>query len=68
MNEVTTARIEQFAANAPKYAKALGTFRAALRKSGFSSEESMQIILKLVEQPRRPMFGRWHGGPWHKPE
>ena len=67
MNEMMTARLEMFAANAPKYAKALGTFRDALVKSGFSAEESMQIVLKVVELPGgRPGFpGRFHRH-WHK--
>jgi hypothetical protein len=67
MNEMTTARLDLFAANAPKYAEALGAFRAALEKSGFSKEESMQIVLKAMEQPgRRPMFFRGHGGHWRQ--
>lgn len=66
MSEMQKARLDMFATNAPKYAEALGAFRAALEKSGFSAEESMQIILKAMEQPRRPMFRGWHGGPWRK--
>jgi hypothetical protein len=67
MNEMIAARLEMFSANAPKYAEALGTFRTALQKSGFSPEESMQIILKVAELPgSRPFFGRRHGGHWHK--
>lgn len=62
MNEMTTARLEMFGANAAKYAEVLGSFRAALEKSGFSSEESMQIILKVAEQPdRRPILAGQHG-------
>jgi len=64
MSEMATARLEMFSANAAKYAKALGDFRAALKTSGFSDDESMQIVLKVVEQPRRPMFWHGHGGPW----
>ena len=62
---MATARLDIFSANAPKYAEALGALRAALKKSGFSDDESMQIVLKVVEQPRRPMFWGGHGGPWH---
>lgn len=59
------ARLDMFAANAPKLAQTLGTLRSELQKAGFSAEESMQIVLKAVEQPMgRPMFaGRRH---WHK--
>lgn len=61
------ARLEMFGANAPKYAEVLGTFRAALVKSGFSEEESMQIVLKVLEQPaRRPMLMGAFGGHWRK--
>ncbi len=67
MNEMTAARLDMFVANAPKYAEALGTFRAALQKSGFSPEESMQIILKVADLPgARPFWGRRHGHS-HKP-
>jgi hypothetical protein len=66
MSEMATARLDIFRVNAAKYAEVLGAFRAALKKSGFSDEESMQIVLKIVEQPRRPMFLGGHGGPWHK--
>ena len=66
MREMATARLDLFRTNAPKYAEALGAFRAALKESGFSDDESMQIVLKVVEQPRRPMFWGGHGGPWHK--
>lgn len=67
MNEFSSTRLEMFAANAGKYAEALGAFRGALQKSGFSAEESMQIILKVVEQPsRRPMYPGWHGAQWQK--
>jgi hypothetical protein len=59
MSEMQTARIELFASNAPKYAEALGAFRSALRKSGFSDEESTQIVLKAMERRgRRPMWAR----------
>jgi hypothetical protein len=64
MSEMATARLDIFSANATKYAEVLGAFRAALKKSGFSDDESMQIVLKVVEQPRRPMFWGGHGGPW----
>lgn len=65
MNEMTAARLEVFGANVAKYAEVLGAFRAALEKSGFSREESMQIILKVAEQPnRRPPF--FWGGHWRK--
>lgn len=67
MNEMIAARLEMFAANAPRYAEALGMFRTALQKSGFSPEESMQIILKVAELPgMRTPFGRRHGSHWHK--
>jgi len=66
MSEMATARLDIFRANAEKYAEALGAFRAALKKSGFSDDESMQIVLKVVEQPRKPMFWGGHGGPWRK--
>ncbi len=66
MNEMIAARMEMFAANAPKYAEALGTFRKALQNSGFSADESMQIILKVAELPGPRPFGRRHGGRWHK--
>ena len=67
MNEMIAARMEMFAANAGRYAEVLGAFRAALQKSGFSAEESMQIVLKVAEQPgRRPMFAGGYGGHWHK--
>ena len=57
MTEMISARIDMFKANSAKYADALGTFRADLEKSGFSAEESMQIILKVAERPRgRPFF------------
>lgn len=67
MAQMMTARLDMFAATAPKYAEALGAFRAALMKSGFSEEESMQVVLKVVEQPgRRPMFVGGFGGRWQK--
>jgi hypothetical protein len=66
MSEMATARLELFRANAEKYAEALGAFRAALKKSGFSDDESMQIVLKGMEQPRRPMFWGGHGGQWRR--
>jgi hypothetical protein len=66
MSEMATARLDIFSTNATKYAEALGAFRAALEKSGFSDEESMQIVLKVVEQPGRPMFRGGHVGPWRK--
>jgi len=66
VSEMAAARLDIFRANAEKYAEALGAFRAALKKSGFSDDESMQVVLKVVEQPRRPMFWGGHGGPWHK--
>jgi len=65
MDEMEAARLARFGANAPKYAEVLGTFRAALQKSGFSAEESMQIVLKVLEQPsRRRMFWGGRGGHW----
>jgi hypothetical protein len=65
MNEMIAARMEMFAANAGRYAEVLGAFRASLQKSGFSAEESMQIVLKVAEQPgRRPMFAGGYGGHW----
>jgi hypothetical protein len=61
MEEAAMARLDFFRANAAKYAEVLGTFRVALEKSGFSEEESMEIVLRVVEQPgRRPMFGKGH--------
>jgi len=67
MNEMIAARVEMFAANAGRYAEALGAFRQALQKSGFSADESMQIVLKVAEQPgRRPMLAGGFGGHWHK--
>jgi len=66
VREMETARLDSFRVNAAKYAEALGSFRAGLKKSGFSDDESMQIVLKVLEQPRRPMFWGGHGGPWHK--
>ena len=66
MSEMEAARLDNFRANAPKYAEALGAFRAALKKSGFSDDESMQLVLKSMEQPRRPMFWGGHGGRWAK--
>ena len=66
MGEMAKARLDLFRANGPKYAEALGVFRAALKQSGFSDDESMQIVLKAMEQPRRPMFWGGHGGQWHK--
>jgi hypothetical protein len=65
MNEMTTARLEMFRANAARYAEVLGEFRTALEKSGFSSEEAMEIILKVAGQPGpRPMLGGGHGPRW----
>ena len=68
MEQMMEARIDMLARVSGKYAEALGGFRAALQKSGFSAEESMQIILKIAEQPgRRPMFGAWRAGEhWRK--
>lgn len=71
MNDMAIARLEMFGANVTKYAEVLGKFRVALEKSGFSEEESMQIVLKVIEQRRsvflrRPMFAGGHGGHWHK--
>ena len=66
MGEMATARLDIFSANATKYAEILGAFRAALKKSGFSDDESMQVVLKVVEQPWRPSFWGGHGGPWRK--
>ena len=66
MGEMERTRLEIFGTNAAKYAEVLGTFRAALKESGFSDDESMQIVLKVVEQPRRPMFWGGHGDPWRK--
>ena len=63
MSEMTAFRLEMFAANVDKTAEVLGAYRKALERSGFSAEESMQIILKSVEQTsRRPMFPWWHWG------
>lgn len=68
MNDMIKARIEMFATIAPDYARALGLFRAELRKSGFSPEESMQIVLKAAEQQGpRGFWGRGHRH-WHKDE
>jgi hypothetical protein len=68
INEMISARLEMFEENAPKFAEALGTFRAALQKNGFSPEESMQIILKVAELPGmggRPFFGGGGRGGKH---
>jgi hypothetical protein len=65
MNGMMAVRLDVLSANASKYAEALGAFRAALEKSGFSSEESMQIVLRVAEQQgRRPMHAGEHGGHW----
>ena len=57
MKEMSMARIDIFSTNAADYAKALGAFRAALVESGFSREEAMQVVLKVLEQStRRPRF------------
>lgn len=67
MTEMISARIDMFNANSAKYAEALGAFRAALEKSGFSAEESMQIVLKVAEQPgSRPFFHGGRFGHWNK--
>jgi hypothetical protein len=67
MNGMTAVRLDVLSANATKYAEALGAIRAALEKSGFSTEESMEIVLKIAEQQgRRPMHAGEHGGNWHK--
>lgn len=67
MSDMIAARMEMFAANSARYAEVLGEFRAALEKAGFSAEESMQIVLKVAEQPGgRPMMGRGFGGHWRK--
>jgi len=66
MSRMATARLDVFRANAAKYAEALGIFRAALKKFGFSDDESMQVVLRVVEQPGRPMLWGGHGGPWRK--
>lgn len=63
MNEMFKARIEMFMTMAPDYAHALGTFRAELLKSGFSPEESMQIVLKVADQQGpRGFWGSRHLG------
>jgi hypothetical protein len=68
MNEMMAARFQMLADNATKYAEALGAVRAALVKSGFSREESMQIVLMVAQrQGRGPMFMGGHG-PWHGKE
>lgn len=68
MEQMIEARIDMFSEVSGKYAEALGAFRASLQKSGFSADESMQIILKVAEMPgRRPMFGGWRMGEhWGK--
>ncbi|HUI01458.1 MAG TPA: hypothetical protein VLX56_07495 [Nitrososphaerales archaeon] len=67
VEEMMEARIDMFAEMSGKYAEALGAFRAALQKSGFSADESMQIVLKVAEGPgRRPMFAGGQGGHWGK--
>jgi len=66
MEEMAAARLAMFSANATKYAEALGAFRAALEKSGFSDAESMQIVLEALEQSGRPMLGGGRGGHWRK--
>jgi hypothetical protein len=67
MRDMTKARLEMFADNATRYAEILGTFRAALEKSGFDKEEAMQIVLKVVERPsRRPMFAGGRFAHWRE--
>jgi hypothetical protein len=67
MTEMVGARIEMFAANSARFAEALGAFRASLIQSGFSAEESLQIILRVAEMPGGgPMFGRGFRGHVHK--
>jgi hypothetical protein len=67
MNGMMAVRLDVLSANATKYAQTLGAIRAALVKAGFSSEESMQIVLKIAEQRgERPMHGGEHDGHWHK--
>lgn len=67
MQEMTEARVQMFMDNAPRFAQALGVFRAELEEAGFSREESMQIILKMGEFPQgRPMWRGWGGGHRHK--
>lgn len=65
MNRMTAMRLDVLSANATKYAETLGAVRAALVKSGFSAEESMQLVLQLAE-PRRPMHWRGRSGHWQK--
>jgi hypothetical protein len=66
MTEMFGARIETFAKNSARYAEVLGGFRASLIQSGFSAEESMQIVLRVAEQQGGRVFGRGPGGEWHK--
>jgi len=67
MNGMMAMRLDVLGANATKYAEVLGAFRAALEKAGFSSEEAMQIVLKVADQQgRRPMHRGQHDGHWHK--
>ena len=67
MSGMMAMRLDVLGANATKYAEVLGAFRAALEKAGFSSEEAMQIVLKVADQQgRRPMHRGQHDGHWHK--
>jgi hypothetical protein len=67
MDNMIKARIEMFADNSERYARALGKFRGALVKSGFNKDEAMQIVLKVAEtNAGRPRFMGWHPGHLHK--
>lgn len=68
LDRMISARIEMFATHAPEFARALGTFRAELQKSGFSAEESMQVVLKVADQQRWGGFRGGRRGHWHKEE
>ena len=66
MNDMMVMQLDVLSANATKYAETMATVRTALVKSGFSSEEAMQIILKLAEpRGRGPMRGG-ERGHWRK--
>jgi hypothetical protein len=67
MNGMMAVRLDVLSANATRYAETLGAIRAALVKAGFSSDESMQIVLQIAEQRgRRPMHGGERGSHWQK--
>jgi hypothetical protein len=46
--QMAAVGLDVVSAHATKYAEALGALGDALQKSGFSKEESVQIILKVA--------------------